>query len=44
MILEAYAKENGFTNPKFLHDDGYSGTSFDRPGWNRPLAKKAVSG
>lgn len=28
MILEAYAKENNFTNPKFLYDDGYSGTSF----------------
>ena len=34
MILETYAKENGFTNPKFLYDDGYSGTSFDRPSWN----------
>ena len=34
IILEAYAKENNFTNPKFLYDDGYSGTSFDRPGWN----------
>jgi len=37
MILEAYAKENGFTNPKFLYDDGYSGTSFDRPGWNEVM-------
>ena len=37
MILEAYAKENGFTNPKFLYDDGYSGTSFDRPGWNEVI-------
>ena len=34
MILEAYAKEQGFANPQFLYDDGYSGTSFDRPGWN----------
>ena len=31
MILEAYAKENSFNNPRFLYDDGYSGTSFDRP-------------
>lgn len=37
MILEAYAKENGFTNPKFLYDDGYSVTSFDRPGWNEVI-------
>ena len=36
MILEAYAKENGFTNPKFLYD-GYSGTSFDRPAWNEVM-------
>lgn len=34
MILESFAKERGFTNPKFLYDDGYSGTSFDRPAWN----------
>lgn len=34
IILETYAKEQGFTNPKFLYDDGCSGTSFDRPGWN----------
>lgn len=37
MILETYAKENGFTNPKFLYDDGYSGTSFNRPGWNEAV-------
>lgn len=37
MILEAYAREQGFTNPKFLYDDGYSGTSFDRPGWNEVM-------
>lgn len=33
-ILGKYAKENRFANPLFFVDDGYSGTSFDRPGWN----------
>jgi DNA invertase Pin-like site-specific DNA recombinase len=34
MLLEKYAQENGFTNVKFLYDDGYSGTNFNRPAWN----------
>ena len=34
MILEQYAGEKGFTNPYFLYDDGFSGTNFNRPGWN----------
>lgn len=34
MLLEKYAKENGFTNVKFLYDDGYSGTNFNRPAWS----------
>ena len=37
MILEAYAKENSFNNHRFLYDDGYSGTSFGRPGWNEAV-------
>ena len=32
-ILEKYAKENGFTNPRVFVDDGYSGVSFTRPGF-----------
>lgn len=28
LLLDKYAKENGFTNVKFLYDDGYSGTNF----------------
>jgi len=36
-MLEKYAKENRFTNPVFFVDDGYSGTNFDRPGWNELL-------
>jgi len=34
MLLEKYALENGFGNVKFLYDDGYSGTNFNRPAWN----------
>lgn len=30
-ILEKYAKENGFKNPRFFIDDGYWGVSFTRP-------------
>ena len=33
-MLEKYAKENRLPNPTFFVDDGYSGTNFDRPGWN----------
>ena len=27
-ILEAYAKQNGFTNLRWYTDDGYSGANF----------------
>ena len=37
MLLEKYARENGFTNEKFLYDDGYSGTNFNRPAWNEVM-------
>ena len=37
MILEQYASEKGFTNPYFLYDDGFSGTNFNRPGWNSAM-------
>lgn len=36
-ILSKYAKENGFKNTQFIVDDGYSGTTFNRPGWNELL-------
>ena len=36
-ILEAYAKEHRFQNPVFFVDDGYSGTDFDRPGFQSML-------
>ena len=29
-----YATDNGFPNPAFFIDDGVSGVTFDRPGWN----------
>lgn len=38
-ILEKYAKENRFSNPHFFVDDGYSGTTFDRPSWNELLER-----
>ena len=34
-ILQKYAKDNGFGNIQFFVDDGYSGTTFDRPDWQR---------
>ena len=33
LMLEKYASDNGFLNPKFMFDDGYSGTNFNRPAW-----------
>ena len=36
-ILESYAKEHHFPNPVFFVDDGYSGTDFDRPGFQKML-------
>ena len=33
-ILLKYATDNGFPNPTFFIDDGVSGVTFDRPGWN----------
>lgn len=37
-ILQKYADDNGFTNTEFFVDDGYSGTSFDRPDWQRLIS------
>ena len=37
MILEQYAKDKDFTNPKFISDDGFSGTNFNRPGWSEVM-------
>ncbi len=36
-MLSKYAKENGFTVYKVYQDDGYSGTNFDRPGFQQMI-------
>ena len=36
-ILQNYAKEHGFTNASEYIDDGWSGTNFDRPGFQRMM-------
>lgn len=38
-ILQKYADDNGFANIEFFVDDGYSGTNFDRPDWQRLLSQ-----
>ena len=38
-ILLKYAQDNGFSNPQFYVDDGYSGVNFD----NRPAFKEMLS-
>ena len=35
MMLQKYADDNGFPNVTLFVDDGYSGTTFDRPDWQR---------
>ena len=39
MELEAYAREKRFPNPRFFVDDGYSGTNYDRLGFQEMLAE-----
>lgn len=52
-ILEKYAREHGYSNFKFYVDDGISGTTFNRPGFqqtagfqigieNRPMLPKVA--
>ena len=36
-ILLKYATDNHFSNPTFFIDDGVSGVTFDRPGWNEMI-------
>ena len=36
-ILNKYAAEHGFTNPRFYVDDGWSGANFNRPGFQEML-------
>lgn len=37
-ILAKYAKEHGFSNCEFYVDDGFSGTNFNRPNFQRLMA------
>ena len=36
-LLQEYADHNGYTNCRFYADDGYTGTNFDRPDFQRML-------
>lgn len=37
-ILRKYAEDNGFINCEYFVDDGYSGTNFERPDWQRLMS------
>ena len=37
-ILQKYAHEHGYTNFRFYIDDGISGTTFNRPGFQQMIA------
>lgn len=36
-LLSKYATEHGFRNPMFFVDDGFSGTNFQRPGFQEMM-------
>ena len=36
-LLQRFAKENGLSNTRFYVDDGYTGTNFQRPGFQKLL-------
>lgn len=36
-LLQKYAKENNFSNTRYYVDDGYTGTNFKRPGFQKML-------
>ena len=38
-LLLKYAQDNGFSNPQFFVDDGFSGVSFDRPAFERIISE-----
>ncbi len=45
-LLKSYAESNGFTNLAYYADDGYTGTNFNRPDFQRMLSdiKKGLVG
>ena len=38
-ILSEYADRNGFAPYEFAVDDGYSGTNYNRPGWQELIGR-----
>ena len=38
-ILSKYAKDNNFKNPRYFVDDGVSGTTFEREGFQAMIAE-----
>lgn len=36
-LLQKFTKENGLGNPRYYVDDGYTGTNFNRPGFQKLL-------
>lgn len=36
-LLQRYADERNYSNTRFIYDDGYSGTNFNRPGWQEVM-------
>lgn len=38
-MLKKYADDNGFLNTAFFVDDGFSGTNFERPNFQRMVAE-----
>ena len=41
-MLRDYAQKHGFRNIVFMADDGYSGTRFDRPSFNKMMDEVAA--
>ena len=42
-LLQKYAKEHGFSNTRCYVDDGYTGTNFNRPGFQKLLTRRTAT-